>query len=187
MLTLRCTKKLLARLKLKPVGEAPSSTTRLGDWYGNLLYFGRRQLVLFTAEKSRLSLLVEAKDAGGLPERLRAALSEVLSTLGVPPKLIHAELAQMQDVTFAPTANRVVLGTMTDFAFEASYLLGEQRLSLLQASIELCGTPCVKMEGVFPCDVARGLFGLGEWEGLNALHGFGAAKPRLSVVRNEQG
>jgi hypothetical protein len=39
MLTLRCTKKLLGRLKAKPVSEAPSSTTRLGDWYGNLLYF----------------------------------------------------------------------------------------------------------------------------------------------------
>jgi hypothetical protein len=98
-------------------------------------------LVLFTAEKSRLSLLVEAKDAGGLPERLRVALREVLGTLEVPPELIEAELGEMQDVTFAATANRVVLGTMTDFAFEASYLLGEQRLSLFRRPSSCAGRP----------------------------------------------
>jgi len=42
MVVLRCTQKLLVRLK--QVGELPpvESTTRLGDWYGNILLIGRR-------------------------------------------------------------------------------------------------------------------------------------------------
>jgi hypothetical protein len=47
MLVLRCTQKLLVRLK--QVGDLPpvESTTRLGDWYGNILRIGRRQHLLF--------------------------------------------------------------------------------------------------------------------------------------------
>jgi hypothetical protein len=43
MVVLRCTQKLLVRLK--QAGDLPTveSTTRLGDWYGNILWIGRRQ------------------------------------------------------------------------------------------------------------------------------------------------
>src|SRR6266849_7469921 len=40
MLTLRCTHKLLTRLKTKPSPTPPASTTKLGDWYANTLNVG---------------------------------------------------------------------------------------------------------------------------------------------------
>jgi hypothetical protein len=37
VLTLRCTRRLLARLDSEPITEDAAPTTRLGDWYANLL------------------------------------------------------------------------------------------------------------------------------------------------------
>lgn len=53
MVVLRCTQKLLARLKQTDNLPAVESTTRLGDWYGNVLQLGRRQHLLFISERSR--------------------------------------------------------------------------------------------------------------------------------------
>lgn len=53
MLVLRCTQKLLPRLKQADNLTAVESTTRLGDWYGNVLQLGRRQHLLFISERSR--------------------------------------------------------------------------------------------------------------------------------------
>jgi hypothetical protein len=49
MLVLRCTQKLLARLKQADNPAAVESTMRLGGWYGNILQLARRQHLLFTA------------------------------------------------------------------------------------------------------------------------------------------
>lgn len=54
MLVLRCTRKPLARLKQPDNLADVESTTRLGDWYGNILQLGRRQHLLFISDRSRL-------------------------------------------------------------------------------------------------------------------------------------
>ena len=63
MVVLRCTQKLLVRLK--QVGDLPpvESTTRLGDWYGNILRIGRRQHLLFISERSRLPVVIPIREA----------------------------------------------------------------------------------------------------------------------------
>ena len=62
MVVLRCTQKLLVRLK--QVGDLPpvESTTRLGDWYGNILRIGRRQHLLFISERSRLPVVLPIRE-----------------------------------------------------------------------------------------------------------------------------
>jgi hypothetical protein len=52
MVVLRCTHKLLARLKQTDALPVVESTTRLGDWYGNVLHLGRRQHLLFISERA---------------------------------------------------------------------------------------------------------------------------------------
>ena len=42
MVVLRCTQKLLVRLKQADNQATGESTTRLGDWYGNILQLGPR-------------------------------------------------------------------------------------------------------------------------------------------------
>ncbi len=77
MLVLRCTQKLLARLKQAENLPTVESTTRLGDWYGNILQLGRRHL-LFISERSRLPVVIPVRDGKRLAEVFPDAVCEVL-------------------------------------------------------------------------------------------------------------
>ena len=55
---LRCTHKLLLRLKRAGVPASVESTTRLGDWYGNILRIGRRLHLVFISERSRFPVVI---------------------------------------------------------------------------------------------------------------------------------
>jgi len=106
VVTLRCTHKLLGRLRASTdPGDLPP-TTKLGDWYASLLYAPGGQLVLFVSERSLLPVVVPAKEARTLVDRLRASLREVLSRLGVARRVIDFELAEMGSVRLGKTASR---------------------------------------------------------------------------------
>src|SRR3954462_3979789 len=62
MVVLPCTRKLLARLKRTEVSADIVSSTRLGDWYGNILQIGRRQHLLFISERSRLPIVIPIRE-----------------------------------------------------------------------------------------------------------------------------
>src|SRR5438105_14365485 len=46
MVVLRCTRKLLRRLRKTPAEDAPTSSTLLGDWYANVLFVYRKPIIL---------------------------------------------------------------------------------------------------------------------------------------------
>jgi len=77
MVVLRCTRKLLVRLKRTEVSAGVASTTRLGDWYGNILRIGRRQHLIFISEHSRLPVVIPIREAKHLeavfPDAVRRA------------------------------------------------------------------------------------------------------------------
>jgi hypothetical protein len=43
------------------------STTRLGDWYGDVLRLGSTQYLIFISEHSRLAVVLPARNAKALP------------------------------------------------------------------------------------------------------------------------
>jgi len=140
MLVLRPTAKLAKRMGAATLPCDAKSTGRLGDWYANLLYISRLQIVLAVSEKTLLPAVLRAKDVAALPEFLPAAVGEVLSTIGVPQVAIERELREMEQVIFSKTANRQVLGSMNDFAdLLACYL--EDPISLLEASLKVAESP----------------------------------------------
>jgi len=59
MVVIRCTGKPLSRLKVSPTPEPPASTTRLGDWYGNVVSVGRKQFILAVSEATLLPAIME--------------------------------------------------------------------------------------------------------------------------------
>src|SRR5215470_2311049 len=119
MVVLRCTRKLLVRLKRTKVRADVPSTTRLGDWYGNILRIGHRQHLLFISEHSRLPVVIPIREVKWLeaifPDAVRAALAAV----GIADKCIADERSQMSEIAFGPTMNRSLLGTLNDFIFMA--------------------------------------------------------------------
>ena len=135
MFTLRCTGKLLKRLRASPGVDLEPPTTQLGDWYATLVYERTEQLVLCVSERSLLPVVLPAKEARTLVPRFRDALAELLARLGVPPAEIERERAEMADVRIGKTASRQVLGSMNDFLRMLSYR--PPRRSLLDESRQL--------------------------------------------------
>ena len=137
--TLRCTQKLLKRLRAKPALAPSPSMTVLGDWYANYLTVRRRHLVLCCCDRTFLPIVLEARDLASLVPRLRASLVEVLRLLVVPEPQIDDELAIMNEAVIAKTASRSVLGIMNDYALAIEYR--DEAASLHDFSLFLSHTP----------------------------------------------
>ena len=157
MFTLRCTKKLLARLNASPVAEDLSPSTRLGDWYANLLYKPGGQIVLVVSERTLLPVLVHASPASTLVARFQTAAVDLLLRLGVPAALAEDERKEMEQAHIGRTASRQVLGSMNDFAYVMGGYL-EKGLSLEDASEKLAHAPCSPIGMMVPSDVVRKVF-----------------------------
>ena len=158
VLTVRCTKKLLDRLKITPSDAPLTSSTRLGDWYGRLLYTKPKQLVLFASEKSLLPVVVEAAHTATLLPRFRAALGDVFRALGIDGSAVKTELAAMEDAIIAKTNSRQILGSINDFVFGLGFHLRAGD-SLHQASLKLAESPCSPLAMKSPVQVTRELLG----------------------------
>ncbi|HEX2980847.1 MAG TPA: hypothetical protein VHO48_11330 [Anaerolineaceae bacterium] len=123
MVTICCTSKLLKRAGFPVESSVPEPTTALGNSYANILFFHRRQILLFVSERSRLAVIAPAKDTRLLANHLPRSLSVLLERLNAKPEWIDAEIRQMADVHYAPTGSRSVLGTMNDYKFQIEALL----------------------------------------------------------------
>jgi hypothetical protein len=139
--TLRCTARLVRRLKVDPASVTPDPTGPLADWHANLLHVGRQQLVLAVSDKTLLPVLVAAAPGATLVPRLRVALRDVLAALGVPREVIDHQIDAMADATYAKASNRQILGILVDFAKALPFYL-DRHGTLLAASLVLAETPC---------------------------------------------
>ncbi|GAC1460233.1 MAG: hypothetical protein PVSMB1_10410 [Gemmatimonadaceae bacterium] len=161
MVVLRCTQKLLVRLK--HVGELPpgESTSRLGDWYGNILWIGRRQHLLFISERSRLPVVLPIREVKRLGMVFPDTVCARLALVGVAAGDIADERMRMSELTFGRTRNRSLLGTLNDFAFMAQS--GDARRTEPESPEELMRflsqTPILPLDGASPIELTRAAFG----------------------------
>lgn len=111
-----------AELRRRVPGPAPGpgegSTTWLGPWYATVLRW-RRPAALVVNEATLLPVVVALAPAKTLLARLPDAIADVLGAHHVPADLVEAERAAMATVALAPTANRSVVGVMTELAYLA--------------------------------------------------------------------
>jgi hypothetical protein len=158
--TLRCTAKVFRQLRTKPTGhEGDQPTTVLGDWYANLVSVERRRVFLCVSEKSLLPVLLPLANPGrlALADRVAIAAGVVLAAIGVDPRAIERELAEMKDWHLGTTASRAILGSMNDFAF---LLQNAKRPGEPLPEMErwLAEVPCGPLRMERPIDVTRTLF-----------------------------
>lgn len=160
MVVLRCTKKLLTRLK--QTGDTPTaeSTTRLGDWYGNILQLGHRQLLLFISDRSRLPVVIPIRDARPLDTVFPNAVAEMLAIAGVSASKIDQERSQMSAIAFGPTRNRSLLGTLNDFATMAKFVDAGRTESQSPEDLVrfLARTPILPLDGKNPIALTLAAF-----------------------------
>lgn len=123
----------------------PPPDTALGDWYVNRLVVDRRPLLLLVASRTLFPIVIPAQGVSTMPARLARIVGSRLHRAGLPARIIDAEMAAMEPVGVAKTADRSVLGIMVDFADAiASYLpiraWDETTLPFVEA--RLAETPC---------------------------------------------
>jgi hypothetical protein len=160
MLVLRCTRHLLARLKQAREVPPAESTTRLGDWYGNILRIGRRQHLLFISERSRLPVIIPIREAKRLAQVFPDAVCDVLAAVGISPSDIADECFQMAEIRFGLTRNRSLLGTLNDFAFMAQHgnMPRPEPESPKELIRFLSQTPILPLGGASPIELTRAAF-----------------------------
>jgi hypothetical protein len=160
MVVLRCTQKLLVRLKQVDDLSSDESTTRLGDWYGNILRIGRRQHLLLISERSRLPVVIPIREMKRLGAVFPDAVCERLSIVGVVAADIADERMRMSELAFGRTRNRSLLGTLNDFVFMAQ--LGDARRTEPESPEELMRflseTPILPLDGASPIELTRAAF-----------------------------
>jgi hypothetical protein len=141
MFTMRCTRVLLKRLKASPSPSPPAPTTKLGDWYANLLHTRPHQLILCVSEKTLLPVVMAATGPEPVEVRLTARVGEMLRVMGLSETVVAAELADMAEAAISTTASRTVLGSMNDFAFMLDSHLRHGD-TLMAAALGLSEAPC---------------------------------------------
>lgn len=133
------------------------TTTRLGDWYANIIVRRPAHVVLCVGEQTLLPIVMAASPAHSIGTRLGDAVAEVLRALDVPEPLVAAELREMTAHRIDKTASKQVLGSMNDFAFMLDTHL-DRGDSFLEASLRLAQAPCSPLKMERPRDVAAKLF-----------------------------
>ena len=160
-MALRCTQKLLSRLKAKPGLDSTVATTLLGHWYANLIYIGRQQLILCVSEKSFLPVLLAAKDLPTMPTRLLNGAAWMLTKIGVPELAMQHELAAMHGFVIGRTQSRQVLGVMNEMVIYISFMMSDEPGRPYEAYMaELADTIYSPIGYKSPAEVARELFNL---------------------------
>lgn len=139
---IRGTKKLLDRIKPSLLAQNCNQSTMLGSWYATVLLW-KPQVVLLVNEITLLPVLMPLAPARNLSERFPGQLANVLAAHGVPQQFIDHELAQMNEVQYAKTSNRSVLGIMNQFSYLAEgYREYLEKKDLLALTLRLSETPC---------------------------------------------
>lgn len=160
MVVIRCTKKLLDRIK--PPCIAPVETTgsnRLGDWYATLLIVRRTWLIVAVSEKTLLPVVIPAVPFKAMAPRLCAAAGDHLRRLGIPSELVDEEMVAMREVVIAKTASRRVLGSLNDFCGMAdARLWSSPETTGWEMADRLAEAPCGPLGMGSPGRVTEALF-----------------------------
>jgi hypothetical protein len=142
VLILRATQKLLHRIGPSTTQDAERSTTLLGDWYATAMFW-KPQVALLVNETTLLPVLMPLAPAATLTTRVGEQIATVLTAHGASPEIVEDELHQMRPCRVAPTANRSVVGVMTEFTrLVEIYRDADRDSDLLALSLRLARTPC---------------------------------------------
>ena len=173
MITLRCTRKLLKLVGGVTVEEPPAPTSALGNWYANVIPTAAGGLIVFANERTLLSvaLPIEILDEiwGALAPHFVTRVYNLLRLIGIPERVAAREIAEMQEVEFAKTASRSILGSLNEISLH--YQLAAERdmgrpLNLSEEEFILSRDLHTPLDYKYPSDIAKELLAerYGDWQ-----------------------
>jgi hypothetical protein len=142
VLIVRATKKLLRLAGPSTTHGDERGTTLLGAWYATVLFW-RPRIVLLVNESTLLPVLLPLAPASTLTTRIAEQIATVLIAHDAPATIIDQERLHMRTSQLGTTANRSVVGVMTEFAGLAKvYQDADPTTDLVALAVRLASTPC---------------------------------------------
>jgi hypothetical protein len=146
VLIVRAAKKLCDRIGPPDLHEGEQSTTGLGEWYATRLAW-RPDVLLLVNESTLLPVLLPLAPAATALSRAVGRIAATMATFGASDALIAAEANQMRTRRIGSTANRSVVGVMTEFILLADAYRDQIQPDLDELAARLATTPCSPLYG----------------------------------------
>jgi hypothetical protein len=167
MQLIRCTKKLQKEMGLKQSDlytEEPRFSY-LGPWHANLIYINRRKCVLFVNDKTLFNFIVpdlSRAQIRDLEKLFKSYLSCILADEGFGEAGRTRILSEYDEVCFANTSSKSVLGSMNDLAFHYKYSIqeagGVHSPAVPEIIRRLNRMPMGALKYVFPIEALKALY-----------------------------
>lgn len=166
MRIIHCTRKLLKELDVPLVepDKITLPTEGVGNWYANLLRIDRRKCLLFTNEKTLYTFLIPKvlkANLKNIEQEFLINLSYNLQYEGFKLEVINRVMQEYQEIGFAKTSNRQVLGSMNEFAFEYDYFIrrewGIEKARIFELNKEINRTPMGALKYRYPIEALKNL------------------------------
>ena len=167
MQLIRCTKKLQKEMGLKPsdlCAEEPRFSY-LGPWHANLIHIDRRKCLLFANDRTLLNFIVTDVSRASIRELdklFTSYLSCILADEGFGEADRARILAEYDEIGFANTSSKSVLGSMNDLAFHYKYSIqeagGVHSPAVPEIIRRLNRMPMGALKYVFPIEALRAMF-----------------------------
>jgi hypothetical protein len=167
MITLRSTRKLQEFLSVDFVDNPEPSKARLGDWYANLVPTLSGDLIIIVSEKSLLTVAIPEWESKNLLPLFGFRVANILRMIEIPPEITEKEITHYDQIQFAKTESRSILGTMNEialhFQYKAQYAKKEEEYSLTNIELELSEYIWKRQNYRYPSEVAKEIlyFGYG--------------------------
>jgi hypothetical protein len=167
MQTIHCTQKLLKELGKQDatIPQFEPQHGLLGPWHANLIRIERRKCVLFTNGCTPYSFLVpETKKADLIKFRELFLIHLKINLIkeSFDTKEINKALGEYDEIVVAPTANRSVLGSMTDLVNQSDFFVhhagGLDKADILVVNRQLNRIPMGALKYQYPIEKCE-LFG----------------------------
>jgi hypothetical protein len=147
VLVVRATKKLLRLTGPATASDQDRGTTLLGPWYATVLFW-RPRVALLVNEVTLLPVLLPLAPAATLTSRIAEQITTVLAAHYAPTAIVDQERQHMRTCQLGATANRSVVGVMTEFARLAEFHHdADPALDLVGLAVRLATTPCGPLYG----------------------------------------
>ncbi len=166
MRIIHCTRKLLKELDVPLVepDRIPQPTEVLGNWYANLLRIDRRKCLLFTNEKSLYTFLIPKvlkANLKNIEDEFLINLSYNLQNEGFGLDVINKVMQGYQEIGFAKTASKKVLGSMNELTFQYEVLIeqkeGLENIRILELNKHINRTIMGALKYKYPIEALRNL------------------------------
>ena len=141
MITVRCTRKVLALLGGATVDSVPEPTAALGDWYANVVRTVAGDLVVLANERTLLSVAIPVEMVDRLVPCFADRVYNLLRMIDVPTDVALRECAELHSLAFAPTSSRSVIGSLNEIGWhyqliaEGNAVRGELSLSAIERQL----------------------------------------------------